>query len=198
MTGEEKCNRCEQFGPNGLTDYPCKRIPSRNCPWFIKISDKKYKKILADRVKRIKDNEKLKQEMMKDQDLVEEVKAINICGDINSFIKHIIYVSVDKVSSDRAFVNNDVLYMVTYASIKGKNIPVGVLAKQKEAKTEDIAMPFEDIGRDVNVVYPIEIGKMFKGFYILSNGAVAIDYELTDNGGFDDDDNIGKIDMNLN
>ena len=68
MTGEEKCNRCEQFGPNGLTDYPCKRIPSRNCPWFIKISDKKYKKILADRVKR------LKQEMMKDQDLVEEVK----------------------------------------------------------------------------------------------------------------------------
>lgn len=44
------------------------------CPWFIKISDKKYKKILADRVKRIKDNEKLKQEMMKDQDLVEEVK----------------------------------------------------------------------------------------------------------------------------
>lgn len=56
MTGEEKCNRCEQFGPNGLTDYPCKRIPSRNCPWFIKISDKKYKKILADRVKRIKEN----------------------------------------------------------------------------------------------------------------------------------------------
>ena len=55
-------------------DYPCKRIPSRNCPWFIKISDKKYKKILADRVKRIKDNEKLKQEMMKDQYIVEEVK----------------------------------------------------------------------------------------------------------------------------
>ena len=101
---------------------------------------------------------------------------------------------MDKVSSDRAFVNNDILYMVTYASIKGKNIPVGVLAKQKEAETEDIAMPFEDIGRDVNVVYPIEI----KGFYILSNGAVAIDYELTDNGGFEDDDSIGKIDMNLN
>ena len=127
-----------------------------------------------------------------------EVEAINICGDINSFIKHIIYVSLDKVSSDRAFVNNDILYMVTYASIKGKNIPVGVLAKQKEAETEDIAMPFEDIGRDVNVVYPIEIGKKFKGFYILSNGAVAIDYELTDNGGFEDDDSIGKIDMNLN
>lgn len=99
-----------------------------------------------------------------------EVEDINICGDI-------IYVSLDKVSSDRAFVNNDVLYMVTYASIKGENIPVGVLAKQKEAETEDIAMPFEDIGRDVNVVYPIEIGKMFKGFYILGNGAVAIDYE---------------------
>lgn len=32
-----------------------------------------------------------------------EVEAINICGDINSFIKHIIYVSLDKVSSDRAF-----------------------------------------------------------------------------------------------
>ena len=80
----------------------------------------------------------------------------------------------------------------------GENIPVGVLAKQKEAETEDIAMPFEDIGRDVNVVYPIEIGKMFKGFYILSNGAVAIDYELTDNGGFENDDSIGKIDMNLN
>lgn len=88
-----------------------------------------------------------------------EVEAINICGDINSFIKHIIYVSLDKVSSDRAF---------------------------------------EDIGRDVNVVYPIEIGKMFKGFYILSNGAVAINYELTDNGGFENDDSIGKIDMNLN
>ena len=70
--------------------------------------------------------------------------------------------------------------------------------KKKEAETEDIAMPFEDIGRDVNVVYPIEIGKKFKGFYILSNGAVAIDYELTDNGGFEDDDSIGKIDMNLN
>lgn len=39
---------------------------------------------------------------------------------------------------------------------------------------------------------------MFKGFYILGNGAVAIDYELTDNGGFDNDDSIGKIDMNLN
>lgn len=127
-----------------------------------------------------------------------EVEAINICGDINSFIKHIIYVRLDKVSSDKAFVNNDVLYMVTYASIKGENIPVGVLAKQKEAETEDIAMPFEDIGRDVNVVYPIEIGKKFKGFYILSNGAVAIDYELTDNGGFENDDSIGKIDMNLN
>lgn len=130
-----------------------------------------------------------------------EVEAINICGDINSFnsfIKHIIYVSLDKVSSDRVFVNNDILYMVTYASIKGKNIPVGVLAKQKEAKSEDIAMPFEDIGRDVNVVYPIKIGKKFKGFYILSNGAVAIDYELTDNGGFENDDSIGKIDMNLN
>ena len=88
--------------------------------------------------------------------------------------------------------------MVTYASIKGKNIPVGVLAKQKDANTEDIAMPFEDIGRDVNVVYPIEIGKKFKGFYILSNGAVAIDYELTDNGGFENDDSIGEIDMNLN
>lgn len=74
MRGEEKCNRCEQFGPNGLTDYPCKRIPSRNCPRVIKISDKKYKKILADRVKRIKGNKKLNQEMMKDQDLVEEVK----------------------------------------------------------------------------------------------------------------------------
>ena len=49
-------------------------LKQRNCPWFIKISDKKYKKILADRVKRIKENEKLKQEMMKDQDLVEEVK----------------------------------------------------------------------------------------------------------------------------
>lgn len=127
-----------------------------------------------------------------------EVEAINICGDINGFIKHIIYVSLDKVSSDRAFVNNDILYMVTYASIKGKNIPVGVLAKQKDANTKDIAMPFEDIGRDVNVVYPIEIGKMFKGFYILSNGAVAIDYGLTDNGGFENDDSIGKIDMNLN
>ena len=74
MTGEEKCNRCEQFGPNGFTDYPCNRIPSRSCPWFIKISDKKYKKILADRVKRIKENEKLKQEMLKDQNLIEEVK----------------------------------------------------------------------------------------------------------------------------
>ena len=42
-----------------------------------------------------------------------EVEAINICGDINGFIKHIIYVSLDKVSSDRAFVNNDILYMVT-------------------------------------------------------------------------------------
>lgn len=191
MTGEEKCNRCEQFGPNGLTDYPCKRIPSRNCPWFIKISDKKYKKVNAMKKKNIKPEEV---EVV----IPKEVEAINICGDINSFIKHIIYVSLDKVSSDKAFVNNDVLYMVTYASIKGENIPVGVLAKQKEAETEDIAMPFEDIGRDVNVVYPIEIGKMFKGFYILGNGAVAIDYELTDIGGFENDDSIGKIDMNLN
>lgn len=127
-----------------------------------------------------------------------EVEAINICGNINDFIKHIIYVSLDKVSNDRAFIINDVLYMVTYASIKGKNTPIGVFVKQKDAELKDIAMPFEDIGRDVNVVYPIEIGKMFKGFYILANGAVAIDYELTDNGGFENDDSIGKIDMNLN
>ena len=126
-----------------------------------------------------------------------EVEAINICGDINGFIKHIIYVSLDKVSSDRAFVNNDILYMVTYASIIGKNIPVGVLAKQKDANTEDIAMPFEDIGRDVNVVYPIEIGKKFKGFYILSNGAVAIDFVLSVNGGFDIVVSIGKFVLNL-
>lgn len=127
-----------------------------------------------------------------------EVEGINICGNINDFIKHIIYVSLDKVSNDRAFIINDVLYMVTYASIKGKNTPIGVFVKQKDAESKDIAMPFEDIGRDVNVVYPIEIGKMFKGFYILGNGAVAIDYELTDNGGFENDDSIGKIDMNLN
>ncbi len=60
-----------------------------------------------------------------------EVEAINICGDINSFIKHIIYVSLDKVSHDGHLRNNDILYMVTYASIKGKNIPVGVLSKTK-------------------------------------------------------------------
>lgn len=71
MTAEEKCNRCEQFGPNGLTDYPCKRIPSRNCPWFIKISEKRHKKIVAER---IKENEAKKQELMKDKELVEEVK----------------------------------------------------------------------------------------------------------------------------
>lgn len=127
-----------------------------------------------------------------------EVEAINICGNINDFIKHIIYVSLDKVSNDRAFIVNDVMYMVTYASIKGKNTPIGVFVKQKDAELKDIAMPFEDIGRDVNVVYPIEIGKMFKGFYILANGSVAIDYELTNNGGFENDDSIGKIDMNLN
>nr|DAW92287.1 MAG TPA: zinc knuckle protein [Caudoviricetes sp.] len=51
MNAQDKCNRCEQFGPNKLTPYPCKRIPSRNCPWFIKISEKKYKAILAARVK---------------------------------------------------------------------------------------------------------------------------------------------------
>jgi len=80
--------------------------------------------------------------------------------------------------------------------------------KKKNIKPEEVevVIPKEveainicgDIGRDVNVVYPIEIGKMFKGFYILGNGAVAIDYKLTDNGGFEDDDSIGKIDMNLN
>lgn len=41
---------------------------------LLKYRIRNTKKILADRVKRIKENEKLKQEMMKDQDLVEEVK----------------------------------------------------------------------------------------------------------------------------
>lgn len=74
MTAEEKCNRCEQFGPNGLTMFPCKRIPSRNCPWFIKISEKRYKKILSDRINKMKQNEERKSEMMKDSELVEQVK----------------------------------------------------------------------------------------------------------------------------
>lgn len=74
MTAEEKCNRCESFGPNGLTNYPCRRIPSRNCQLFIKISDKRYKRILEERVRKYKENEAKKQEMMKDADLVEEVK----------------------------------------------------------------------------------------------------------------------------
>lgn len=74
MTGEEKCNRCEQFGPNGLTMFPCQRIPSRNCPWFIKIPEKKYKKILAGRVKKTRENEEEKQRMLKDPKLVEQVK----------------------------------------------------------------------------------------------------------------------------
>src|SRR5699024_12784090 len=78
-----------------------------------------------------------------------EVEAINICGDINSFIKHIIYVSLVKVSSDRSVVNNDVLYIVTYASIKGENISVGVLVRQIADETEDIAMIFANIVSDV-------------------------------------------------
>lgn len=74
MTGEERCNRCEQFGPNGLTMFPCQRIPSRNCPWFIKIPEKKYRKILAERIKRMKESEEARKRMLQDPELVEQVK----------------------------------------------------------------------------------------------------------------------------
>lgn len=74
MRAEEKCNRCEQLGANGLTDYPCKRVPSRSCPFFIKISEKKYKRIVAERVKRLKESEELRKKMLEDENIVQEVK----------------------------------------------------------------------------------------------------------------------------
>lgn len=82
MTAEEKCNRCEQFGPNGLTDYPCKRVPTRSCPYFLKISEKKYKKILAERVRKIKGFEK-----MKENEKIKERILKTYKPDINLIIK---------------------------------------------------------------------------------------------------------------
>lgn len=54
MTAEEMCNRCKEFGPNGLTSFPCRRVPSRKCQFFDKISDKQYSKILKDRISKMK------------------------------------------------------------------------------------------------------------------------------------------------
>lgn len=68
MNAQDKCNRCEQFEPNKFTPYPCKRVPSRNCPWFIKISEKKYKSILAERVRIIKEGKKIEEQLNKNQD----------------------------------------------------------------------------------------------------------------------------------
>lgn len=67
MNAQDKCNRCEQFGPNKLTLYPCKRIPSRNCPWFIKISEKKYKAILAARVEIINKGKAIEEQLKNKQ-----------------------------------------------------------------------------------------------------------------------------------
>ncbi len=81
MTAEEKCNRCEQFGPNGLTKYPCKRIPSRNCPFFLKISEKKFKKICNERIRKTKENEELKHKLEEEgvkTNPVEEIQQIII------------------------------------------------------------------------------------------------------------------------
>ena len=57
MTAEEMCNRCKEFGPNGLTPFPCRRVPSRKCPFFDKIPDKQYAKIIKERVSRLKPKE---------------------------------------------------------------------------------------------------------------------------------------------
>lgn len=78
MRAEEKCNRCEQFGPNGLTEFPCEKMPSRSCPYFIKISNKRYQKIVKERVKRAQASQELRAKLMEDEDVVEEVKQRTI------------------------------------------------------------------------------------------------------------------------
>lgn len=67
MTAEEKCNRCKEFGPNGLTSFPCRRVPSRNCPAFNKMSEKQFNKIRAARIKAMK-------KPMGNGDLMDKVK----------------------------------------------------------------------------------------------------------------------------
>lgn len=74
MNAEKKCNRCENFGPNGLAPYPCKLVGSRTCQFFSPIPKKKYEEILKKRVEKIKENEALRQQMLADQDLVDQVK----------------------------------------------------------------------------------------------------------------------------
>lgn len=68
MNAEERCNMCWHFGPNGLTSIPCNPIPSRNCPYFKKISNKQYIKIVRERIR--KHNEKV------DLKELEELKKI--------------------------------------------------------------------------------------------------------------------------
>lgn len=118
--------------------------------------------------------------------------------DIADFVSHAIYVGADKINENTLFVHNDVYYYVMFAKLENENVPVGILVKDLDADEDDVAMPGEDPVRDINVIYPIIPGKEFRGFYILRNCGISIDYNLTSNGRREEDEWLGRIDMNLN
>lgn len=74
MNAEKRCNRCRNFAPNGFTDRSCPYPPSRNCRFFSKLSEKEFKRIVSARIEKIKKNEELRKEMLKDKSLVEEAE----------------------------------------------------------------------------------------------------------------------------
>ena len=69
MNAEKRCNMCWHFGHNGLTNTPCNPIPSRKCPYFKKIPNKQYIKIVQERIR--KHNEKVD---LKEQEEVKKIK----------------------------------------------------------------------------------------------------------------------------
>lgn len=126
-----------------------------------------------------------------------EPDVVGIGRDINKFITHAIYIKAEDATEKKMFIYGDFCYYVMFGSMNGKVIPVGVMVKDFEAEDKDIAILDEDPIRDVNVMYPIAFEKEFAGFYILRNGGIAIEYELTADGK-DHDEGFGRIDMNLN
>lgn len=74
MRAEEKCLRCKNFPQNGYVTKWCGLAPSRHCFRFVKISDKKYAKIVAMRRKKQEENNRRREELLLDKGLVEQVK----------------------------------------------------------------------------------------------------------------------------
>lgn len=131
-----------------------------------------------------------------DVTLPDNPDIMNIDTSISLYIEHLVYVSAEEVSNNVVFMKNKVMYYVVHTTIKGEQIPVGILVRSLDTLSPDIETNPSEYFRDVNRVVPIVHEKGFMGFYILDNGAVAVDY--SDTYGGDGNEGIGNINMSLN